>query len=201
MVLRTGASLLGFRTKYNNNAPFEDVTRPRAVAHSCGYLDITYQHTESPCVMTTEVLDIRPGFSHPPKLVITSLSSRRHSYIGLLFTSRFIDSLQTHCSTRKPFNSDVVIRPTVQDTQPPSCVTNIRVWNGTVGPNFGHSGVQESLLSQVHRKSRLIKLQPPCDRCGRGVRPMTSRTHRFHSNVKLLRSSKGGRRKQSTCSP
>jgi hypothetical protein len=31
----------------------------------CGYLDFTYRHTGSPCVMTTEVLDIRPGFSHP----------------------------------------------------------------------------------------------------------------------------------------
>ena len=32
-------------------------------AQCCGYLDFTYQHTDSPCVMTTEVLDIRSGFS------------------------------------------------------------------------------------------------------------------------------------------
>jgi len=37
-------------------------------AQCCGYLDFTYQHTDSPCVMTTEVLEIRPGISHPPKL-------------------------------------------------------------------------------------------------------------------------------------
>jgi hypothetical protein len=35
---------------------------------SCGPLDFTYQITDPPCVMTTEVLEIRPEFSHPPKL-------------------------------------------------------------------------------------------------------------------------------------
>ncbi len=35
-----------------------------------------------------------------------------------------------------------------------------RVWNGTVGPNFGHSGVQESLLTQVPQKARLITILP-----------------------------------------
>ena len=34
----------------------------------CGPLDFTYQITDSPCVMTTEVLDIRSGFSHPSKV-------------------------------------------------------------------------------------------------------------------------------------
>ena len=29
-----------------------------------------------------------------------------------------------------------------------------------VGPNFGHSGVQESLLTQVPRKPRLITVLP-----------------------------------------
>ena len=42
------------------------------------------------------------------------------------------------------------------------------VWNGTVYPNFGHPGMQDSLLTQSHRKSRLITVQPLCDRCGRG---------------------------------
>jgi hypothetical protein len=42
------------------------------------------------------------------------------------------------------------------DTQPPPCVMTTGAWNGTVGPNFSHSGVQESLLTQVHRKPRLI---------------------------------------------
>ena len=37
-------------------------------AQCCGPLDFTYQLTDSPCVMTTEVLEIRPGFSHPSKL-------------------------------------------------------------------------------------------------------------------------------------
>ena len=44
------------------------MTRKGGCAQYCGYLDFTYQHTESTCVKTTEVLDIRPGISHPPKL-------------------------------------------------------------------------------------------------------------------------------------
>ncbi len=32
--------------------------------------------------------------------------------------------------------------------------------NGTTGPDFGHSGVQESLLTQVPQKSRLITILP-----------------------------------------
>jgi hypothetical protein len=40
--------------------PFQDVTRPKAVGHSCGPLvDLARLLTESPCVTTTEVLDIR----------------------------------------------------------------------------------------------------------------------------------------------
>ena len=57
------------------------------------------------------------------------------------------------------------------------------VWNGTVGPNFGHSDIQESLLTQVHRKPRFITVLTRCDRCVRGVCPMTPHTHRFHTNV------------------
>jgi len=34
-------------------------------------LDLTY-HPDSPCIMTTEVLEIRPGFSHPTKLASPS---------------------------------------------------------------------------------------------------------------------------------
>jgi hypothetical protein len=32
------------------------------------------------------------------------------------------------------------------------------VWNGTSGPVFGHSGVQETLLTPVPQKPRLIRL-------------------------------------------
>ena len=54
----------------NNPAPIPGCHAPvKAIAHSAVViLDFTYQHTDSPCVMTTEVLEIRPGFSHPPKL-------------------------------------------------------------------------------------------------------------------------------------
>jgi hypothetical protein len=53
----------------NNPAPIPGCHAPEGCcAQCCGYLDFTYQHKESPCVMTTEVLDIRPGISHPPKL-------------------------------------------------------------------------------------------------------------------------------------
>ncbi len=65
-------------------------------------------------------------------------------------------------------------------TPPPPCVMTTGVWNGTVGPNFGHSGVRESLLTQIHRKPRLRTVEPLSDRCGRGVCPMTPHTHRFH---------------------
>ena len=46
-----------------------------------------------------------------------------------------------------------------------------------VGPNFGHSGVQESLLTQAHRKPQLITVQVLGGQRGRGVCPMTPRTH------------------------
>jgi hypothetical protein len=53
-----------------------------------------------------------------------------------------------------------------------------------VDPNFGHSVVQESLLSQVHRKSRLITVQPLGGQSGRGVCPMTPQAvvpHQLHT--------------------
>ena len=43
------------------------------------------------------------------------------------------------------------------------------VWNGTTGPDFGHSGVQESILSRVPQIQRLITILPlgeqMCQRC------------------------------------
>jgi len=36
--------------------------------------EVMGESDKSPCVMTTEVLDIRPGFSHPPKLVKPSVT-------------------------------------------------------------------------------------------------------------------------------
>ncbi len=65
---------------------------------------------------------------------------------------------QQPCSTLKPCNSTVVIRPTIQGTQRPPCVMTTGVWNGTVDPSFGYSGMQESLLTQSHRTPRLITL-------------------------------------------
>ena len=63
-----------------------------------------------------------------------------------------------------------------------------------VDPNFGHSGIEESLLTQVHRKPRLITVSVLGGQNGRGVCPMTPRGHGFHSNVTLLISlMKGGR--------
>jgi hypothetical protein len=51
-----------------NPLPFQDVTRPKSVAHSCGPLDLARLLTESPCVMTTEVLDIRQLVQSPAKV-------------------------------------------------------------------------------------------------------------------------------------
>ncbi len=34
------------------------------------------------------------------------------------------------------------------------------VWSGTVGPNFGHSGTRESLLTQVFQEDQLITILP-----------------------------------------
>jgi NADPH-dependent 7-cyano-7-deazaguanine reductase QueF len=63
-----------------------------------------------------------------------------------------------------------------------------------VGPNFGHSGVQESRLTQVHRKSRLITVKSLGGQ-SEGVCPMTPHTDWFHVNVTLVISlMKGGRR-------
>jgi hypothetical protein len=92
------------------------------------------------------------------------------SYVHLLFTriktqkrgdAEFrIRTTNNPAQHVHPCNSAVVIRPTVQSTQvvtqPPPCVMTTVVWNGTVGPNFGHSGIQESLLTQLHGKPRLI---------------------------------------------
>jgi hypothetical protein len=48
----------------NNPVPIPGSrTRKGYGAQWCGYLDFTYQYTDSPCVMTTEVLDNRPGIS------------------------------------------------------------------------------------------------------------------------------------------
>jgi hypothetical protein len=55
-----------------------------------------------------------------------------------------------------------------------------------VVPNFGHSGVQESLLTQAHRKSQLITVQTLGGQSGRGVCPMTPHTDWFHVNVTLV---------------
>jgi len=55
----------------NNPAPIPGCHAPKGCcAQCCGYLDITYQHPGFPLCHdhTTEVLEIRPGFSHPPKL-------------------------------------------------------------------------------------------------------------------------------------
>ena len=46
-------------------------------AQCCGPLDLAKLITESPGVMTTEVLDIRLGFSHPPKLAKPSATKIR----------------------------------------------------------------------------------------------------------------------------
>jgi hypothetical protein len=55
----------------------------------------------------------------------------------------------------------VVVIPTYcsRHTTPP-CVMTTGVWNGTTDPDFGHSGVQESLLTQVPQKPRLITILP-----------------------------------------
>jgi hypothetical protein len=54
-----------------------------------------------------------------------------------------------------------------------------------VDPNFSHSGVRESLLTQVHRKPRLITVQVLGGQNDRGVCPMTPHAHWFHANVRL----------------
>jgi hypothetical protein len=65
------------------------------------------------------------------------------------------------------------------------------VWNGTVVPNFGHSGVQESLLTQVHRKPRLITVLPLGGQSGREVCPMTPHTSVPHQHHTLDLTHKG----------
>ena len=53
----------------NNPAPIPGChTSEGCCSQYCGPLDFTFQLTDSPGVMTTEVLEIRSGFSHPPKL-------------------------------------------------------------------------------------------------------------------------------------
>jgi hypothetical protein len=68
------------------------------------------------------------------------------------------------------------------------------------GPNFGHSGVRESLLTQVRRKPRLITVLITLGgQSGRGVCPMTPLIHWFLANATLVISlMKGVRRQQST---
>ena len=54
----------------NNPAPIPEC-RPKAVAHSAvvlSPLDLARLLTESPCVMTTEVLEIRPLVQSPAKV-------------------------------------------------------------------------------------------------------------------------------------
>jgi hypothetical protein len=48
--------------------PFQDVTRTKAVAHSCGPLDLPRLLTESPVLWPQRFSISGSWFSHPPKL-------------------------------------------------------------------------------------------------------------------------------------
>ena len=53
----------------NNPAPIPGChTSEGCCTQSCDPLDFTYQITDSPCVMTTEVLDIRQLVQSPAKV-------------------------------------------------------------------------------------------------------------------------------------